>query len=161
MYTEYSIPKPKFQSVSLYDQPFSRYRLVKNRNAPNDPRMTLITEVSKVPCVHWILTPDAQISLCFALRSLVSHIIEVFCFPIGCNGEIKKIVKNRKLKNFKNPKQYFLWGQLRRKFRKRLKRFKSDLREEQRFQVLAPIGSHMLTKTKKIIFRKKIKNCFQ
>ena len=67
-------------------------------NARNDPRMTLSTEVSKVPCVHWIHIPEAQISLCFALRLLIFQIIEVFGFPIGYNGEIQKLVKNRKLK---------------------------------------------------------------
>ncbi len=97
MYTEYSTLKPQFQSISLYDQPFSRYRLVKNQNAPNDRGMTLITEVSKVPCVHWILNPEAQMSLCFTLRSLVFQIIEFFAFPIGYNGEIQKFVKNRNL----------------------------------------------------------------
>ena len=51
--------------------------------------MTLITEMSKVPCVHWILTPKAQISLILALRSLVFQIIGIFGFPIGYNGEIK------------------------------------------------------------------------
>ncbi len=43
VYTEYSHPRPKFHSVSLYDEPFSRYKVVENRNAPNDPRMTLRT----------------------------------------------------------------------------------------------------------------------
>ncbi len=60
--------------------------------------MTLITEVSNVPCANWILTPEAQISLCFALRLLAFQIIEVFGFPIGYKGDIKKIVKNWKLK---------------------------------------------------------------
>ncbi len=45
-----------------------------------------------------MLTPEAQMSLFFALQSLVFQIIEVFGLPIGCNGEIKKIVKNRQLK---------------------------------------------------------------
>ena len=43
VYTEYSPPRPKFQSVSLYDQIFSRSRLVENRNVPNGPRKPLIT----------------------------------------------------------------------------------------------------------------------
>ena len=77
MYTGYSPPRPKFPSVLLHDQPFSRYRLAKHRTAPNNPRMTLITEMSKIPCVHWILTPEAQISLCFALRPAVFK-IQVF-----------------------------------------------------------------------------------
>ena len=36
-----------------------------------------------------------------------------------------------------------LWEQLRKKIRNSLKRFKSDLREEKRFEVVAPIGSHI------------------
>ena len=46
----------------------------------------------------WTLTPEVQISLRFALRSLVFQIIEVYGFIIGYNGEIKKFVKNQKLK---------------------------------------------------------------
>ncbi len=62
--------------------------------------MTLITRSVKststlcTPNTH----PEAQISLCFTLRSLVFQIIEVFGFPIGYNGEIQKFVKNQKLK---------------------------------------------------------------
>ncbi len=41
--------------------------------------------------------PEAQISLRFALRSLVFQIIEVFGFSIGYNDEFKKNVKNQKL----------------------------------------------------------------
>ncbi len=37
-------------------------------------RMTLITEVSKAPCVHRTLTPEAQISLCFSLRLAILEI---------------------------------------------------------------------------------------
>ncbi len=157
MYTKYSPPRPQITFISLYDQPFSRYRFFENRkftewpqndlkhlsvkstlctlnthprgpnitpfrsttscfwhirlsitgNAPNDPRITLITEVSKVPCVHWILTTEAKISLRFALRSLVFQIIEVFGFPIGYIGEIKQCIKNQKLKISKNPNQHF------------------------------------------------------
>ena len=36
--------------------------------------MTLINEVLKVPCVHVMLTPEAQISLCFALRPAILEI---------------------------------------------------------------------------------------
>ncbi len=60
---------------------FRDTKFLKIRSTPNDPRMTLITEVSKVPCVHWILTPEAQIALLFPLRSLVFHIVEVFALP--------------------------------------------------------------------------------
>ena len=161
VYTEYLSLRPKFHPVSLYDQPFSRYKIVENRkctqwphhvsvkstlctlnthfrgqnltpfrsttircqdtgfskigNAPIDPRMTFSTEVSKVPCAHWTLTPEAKISLLFALRSLVFHVTEVFGFPIGYNGEIKKFVKNRNSK-FQKAKTVLLWGPMRRNF---------------------------------------------
>ena len=64
----------KFQFVSIYVAPFSRYRFFENRNAHNDTRMTFITEASKVPCVHWICTSEAQISIRFALRPAVFEI---------------------------------------------------------------------------------------
>ncbi len=86
MYTEYSPLTPKFHSVSLYDQPFSGCRLVEI----GMHQMTLIPEVSKIPRVHRILTPEAQIALHFAPRLLIFHIIEVFGFRIGYNGEIKQ-----------------------------------------------------------------------
>ncbi len=57
--------------------------------ALNCPKYTVYNEDSP---------PKAQISLRFALRSLIFHIIEVFGFPIWYNGEIPKIVKNCKLK---------------------------------------------------------------
>ncbi len=37
-------------------------------------------------------------SLRFALRSLILEIVEVFGFPIGCNGEFQTFVKNKKVK---------------------------------------------------------------
>ncbi len=40
IHTKYP-PRSKFHSVSVYDQPFSRYKVVKIANVPNDPRMTL------------------------------------------------------------------------------------------------------------------------
>ncbi len=51
--------------------------------------------------------PGVQISLRFALRSLVFQIIEVFDFSIDYNGEFaifeKKIIKNQKRKISKIP----------------------------------------------------------
>ena len=65
--------------------------------------------------MHWILTPEAQISLRFALRSLVFQISKVFDFYIGYNGEFDifetKIVKNQKLKISK-IQNAVLWGPL-------------------------------------------------
>ena len=75
VYTGYSSPRPPFRSTTSH---FRNTCLSKIGNAPNDPRkMTLSSKVSKVPYVHWILTPDAQISLRFALRPTVFE-IQVF-----------------------------------------------------------------------------------
>ncbi len=52
-------------------------------------------------------SPQAPISLRFALRSLVFQIIDVFLFPIDYNGEFQIFVKNQKLKISKIQKQYF------------------------------------------------------
>ena len=80
--------------------------LSKIENALNDPRMTSLN-CHKYP-VYTEYSPEAQISLLFALRSLVFHIIEVFGFPLGYNGEFKKILKNQKLKIAKIPKSNFV-----------------------------------------------------
>ena len=91
--------------------------------------MNLITEMSKVPRVHWLLTPVAQILLSFALRLLVFQIIEVFAFPIGYNGEIEKIVKNWKLKISKIQKSTFV-RTIDQKIRENDEKVQSDLRYE-------------------------------
>ncbi len=159
MYTEHSPPRSKFQSVSLYNQPFLRHSFVENRKCAEWPQNDLN---------HWsvkstLCTLNTQISLRFALRSLVFQIIEVFGFPIGYNGEIKKSLKIGNSK-FQKSKTVILWRPLRRKFRKGLKGFKSDLRED--FDVLAPIVSHVneneKKKSLKIITKTpnfKIQNC--
>ncbi len=48
--------RPKFRSVSLW------YKVVENRKC------------TKWSCIHWIQTPEAQISLCFSLRPAVFEI---------------------------------------------------------------------------------------
>ncbi len=60
VHTEYSPPNPIFCSVLLYDQPFSRYKIIKKVNALNDSGMTLSTQLSKVPCIHSIRAPKTQ-----------------------------------------------------------------------------------------------------
>ena len=81
---------PIFYSVSLYDQSFSRYKVVENPKRPEWPQND-ITHLSVKSSLYTLNThPDVQISLLFALRSLVFRIIEVFAFPIGYNGEIQK-----------------------------------------------------------------------
>ncbi len=64
-------------------------------------------------------------------------------------------MKKNKIKNskFQKSKTVLLGGPLRRNFRKSLKGFKSDLREEYRFEVLTPIGSHVNENEKKKILR--------
>ena len=47
---------------------FQETRLSKIRNGPKWPQNDLNHLSVKVPCIHWILTPEAQISLRFALR---------------------------------------------------------------------------------------------
>ncbi len=91
---------------------------------------------------------EAQISLPFALRLLVFQIIEIFGFPIGYNGEIKKFIKHQKFKTSKIENSTFV-RTTEKKIRKSLKGFKSDLREEQRFEILAPIGFHVNENAKK------------
>ena len=53
--------------------------------------MTLITEVSKVPCVHLMLTPEAQISLLFALWPAVFEIqvLEMHWMTPECPWAVK------------------------------------------------------------------------
>ena len=41
VYTEYSPPRTKFHSVSFYDQPFSRYKVVENRKCTKWPQNDL------------------------------------------------------------------------------------------------------------------------
>ena len=68
-------------------------------------------------------------SLCFALRSLVFQIIEVFGFPIGYNGEIQKFLKNPELKISKIQSSTFV-RTTEKKIQKKFERFKNDLREK-------------------------------
>ncbi len=58
---------PKFWSVSLYGEPFSRYKVVKIRNAPNDLEMKLKT-LTVESTLHTVTTyPWGPILLRFAL----------------------------------------------------------------------------------------------
>ncbi len=67
VYTEYLPPKNKCWSVSLYGQPYSRYKVAENRKCTEWPQ-TFNTWLSKVHCIHWILIPEVQIFIDFALR---------------------------------------------------------------------------------------------
>ncbi len=47
-----------FSYVLLYDQPFSRCKVVKKiENSPNDLRVTCLY----VACIHWLLTHESQV----------------------------------------------------------------------------------------------------
>ena len=52
-------------------------RSVKIGNTPNDPKLNLHTQQAKWPCIHYILTPEAQILVRFTLRLAVSEIKHV------------------------------------------------------------------------------------
>ncbi len=110
-----------------------RPKLRKIASAPNDPKMTLNAKRPKVPLICSISTHESQISLRFALRSLVYQIIEVFDFSIGYNyGEFeifkkkKKSVKNQVLKISKIT-NVVMWGPLGWKFRTSFKPFGCDM----------------------------------
>ena len=65
-----------------------------------------------------------------------------------------KIVNSK----FQNSKRVLLWRPLRRKFRRSLERFKSDLRDKQHFEVFAHIGYNDNGNEEKIIQNRKLKN---
>ncbi len=80
--------------------------------ALNDPKMTLNATRPKVSHISWTITREYQISLHFALRSLVFQIIEIFVFSIR-NEMVdlkfsKKIRYKSETQNFKNPKRSFV-----------------------------------------------------
>ncbi len=66
VHTEYSASSPNFTQFHSTTSRFRDTRLAKISNARNDPRMTLTTQLSKIPRLHRILTPEDQISLRFA-----------------------------------------------------------------------------------------------
>ncbi len=66
VHTEYLPPKPKFSSVLLYDQPFSRYKVVENWKCTEWPQI----DIEHVTVKNTLYTPKScprsQILLCFA-----------------------------------------------------------------------------------------------
>ena len=80
VYTEYPPPKHKFHSQTLlYDQPFSRYKLAKNRKYTEWPLNGLKHLTVKRTLYTLITHPEAQISLRFAARPAVLkiHLAEI------------------------------------------------------------------------------------
>ncbi len=64
-----------FQSVLLYDQPFSRYRFFENRKCTEWPQNDL-THLSVKSTLYTLNThPEAQISIRFALRQAIFEIL--------------------------------------------------------------------------------------
>ena len=68
VYTEYSSPRPKFHSVSLYDRPFLRYNIIENRKCTQWPQNDLMNLTVKSTLYTLNAHPEAQISLRFALH---------------------------------------------------------------------------------------------
>ena len=64
----------EISSVSLYNQPFLRYKVVKNQKCIKWPPNDLEHLLSIVPCIHWIFIPNAQIFIRFALWLIVFEI---------------------------------------------------------------------------------------
>ncbi len=61
-------PSPKFQSVSLYRQPFARYTCQFETSAPNHPKVTINTKWKQIPHIHVTTVLESQIPFRFALR---------------------------------------------------------------------------------------------
>ncbi len=110
---------PRFTPFRSTTSHFRDIRLLKIGNAPNVPRMTLRT--CQKYRVYTKYSPEGPNFTLF--RCMVACFPDNwgFGFPIGCNCEIKKIVKNRKLKISKIRNNTFV---------RRLARFKSYLREK-------------------------------
>ncbi len=119
-------PSPKFHCFALL-YPFSRYKIIKTRKCSEWPQNDL--SHLTVKSIHWTLTPEAQISIRFALRSLIFQIIEVFGFPIEYNGERQKILKNQKLKML-NIQNSTFQRRVEKKSMRSFKIFYCDVREE-------------------------------
>ncbi len=73
-----TVPESQIQFVSLYDQLFSRYKVVdnrKNRKCTEGPQTDFEqSNVHHIPHRHHVTNPEAQILVRFALRSAVFKI---------------------------------------------------------------------------------------
>ncbi len=111
--------------------------------------MTLNTKRPKVLYICWISTHESQISLGFALRSLVFQIIEVFDFSIGYNGEFEIFEKKSfKIGNskFKKSPTYFYEDHWEENSGQLSKLLPAICRRSSVFKFSLPLGP-MLTKT--------------
>ncbi len=134
MYTEYSPPRPKFQTFSLYDQPFSRYKFFENRKSTIWLQNDLKHLSVKYPCIHWVLTPEAHISLSFTLWSLVFQLIEVLWILTICS---KSKIKISKIQN-----SIFV-RTTDKKIQEKFEKIQNYFEGGVAFWSLAPIGSHV------------------
>ncbi len=80
VYTEYISPSPKFSSVSLYNQPFSRYKVSENRKCTGRPQNDLWYPVDteyllQVPKFHSVSLYDDCFSI--ELVSLYKTMVKV------------------------------------------------------------------------------------
>ncbi len=106
------------------------------------PKMTVIATRSKVPHICSTGTPDSQISLPFALRSLAVQITDIFCFPIyGTTWNFE----NQRTKNSNIPN---LSDIVRIIGRKILEYFPSRI-VGVTFEIFIPLGSHVSGNEKK------------
>ncbi len=67
--------KPKFHSVSFYDQPFSRYNVVENWKCTGWPQNDLKHLTDNSYPLHTKYSPEAQISLRFALQPTILQML--------------------------------------------------------------------------------------
>ncbi len=56
---------PTFWSFSIYDQPFSSYRVIENRKCSEYPQIGFKRLHVKLPYVQWIVTPEPQVCVRF------------------------------------------------------------------------------------------------
>ena len=52
-------------------------------SAPNNPKMSLNTKMSKLTQTHVTTPPDSQIPLCFVIQSAISEILAICHFLLG------------------------------------------------------------------------------
>ncbi len=83
--------------ISVVEAAFSE-----NHKCIEWPQVTLNATRPKIPHICWSIVCEFQISPRFALRSLAFHIIKVFGFSIGYNGEFEIFEKKwLKIRNSK------------------------------------------------------------
>ncbi len=85
---------PNFRSFRSTTSRFRDTKSSKIGNAPSDPKLNLNT--SKVPYVNYVLSPEVQSLVRFALRPPVSKISHILSFPM--DSHVKRPQKEPKKK---------------------------------------------------------------